>query len=284
MQSKQMFQELVFYMEACESGSMFPDLTKDGKIFAVTAANAQESSWGFYCGPGDLVRGKNLGTCLGDLFSISWMEDSDLGLWSAETIKQQVQKVTTRTSKSHVMTFGDLSLESQTIGRVEMTEALGTSAEAMQKGKAYDVRDIPLHTAYWRWARAEAQEKAREYDAMQRVVTNRAADEALFGTLAQRACGALPGCSSMMASGKSELTDYECHKVLSSTIQESCPRREKHNAGGWNGFNMKFSQVLVNLCESRALLRKDTQDLAQLVHGECTAASLAAAPVQALVI
>jgi len=284
MQSKQMFQELVFYMEACESGSMFPDLTKDGKIFAVTASNAQESSWGSYCDPDDVVRGTNLGTCLGDLFSISWMEDSDVGLWSAETIMQQVQKVTKRVDKSHVMTFGDLSLESQTIGRVEMTEALGTSVEAMQKGKAYDVRDIPLHSAYGRWARAEAEDKAREYDAMQRVIANRAADEALFGTLAQRACGELPGCSSTMASAKLELTDYECHKVLSSTIQESCPRREKRNAGGWNGFNMKFSQVLVNLCESRALLRKDTQDLAQLLRGECTAASLKAAPMQALVI
>merc|ERR1711957_69356 len=49
MESKHMSKELVFYMEACESGSMFPDLTKDGKIFAVTASNAQESSWGTYC-------------------------------------------------------------------------------------------------------------------------------------------------------------------------------------------------------------------------------------------
>ena len=30
MQSKQMFKQMVFYMEACESGSMFPDLKADG--------------------------------------------------------------------------------------------------------------------------------------------------------------------------------------------------------------------------------------------------------------
>ncbi|CAE7241244.1 Lgmn, partial [Symbiodinium sp. CCMP2592] len=40
MQSKHMFKEMVFYMEACESGSMFPDLEKDSKILAVTASNA----------------------------------------------------------------------------------------------------------------------------------------------------------------------------------------------------------------------------------------------------
>ena len=41
MQSKEMFKQLVFYMEACESGSMFPDLEDDGKILAVTASNAK---------------------------------------------------------------------------------------------------------------------------------------------------------------------------------------------------------------------------------------------------
>ena len=30
MQSKQMFKQMVFYMEACESGSMFPDLKANG--------------------------------------------------------------------------------------------------------------------------------------------------------------------------------------------------------------------------------------------------------------
>ena len=29
---------------------MFPDLSSDSKILAVTASNGQESSWGTYCG------------------------------------------------------------------------------------------------------------------------------------------------------------------------------------------------------------------------------------------
>merc|ERR1740138_1016045 len=95
MQQKHMFNELVFYMEACESGSMFPNLTPDGKIFAVTAANAKESSWGYYCAPkNDTANGKHLKTCLGDLFSIAWMEDADLGQLSSESFRTQVQRVT----------------------------------------------------------------------------------------------------------------------------------------------------------------------------------------------
>jgi legumain len=282
MQAKQMFKELVFYMEACESGSMFPDLTKDGKIFAVTAANAQESSWGFYCGSEATVRGKSIGSCLGDLFSISWLEDSDLGD-SSETIQTQVERVTKRTSKSHVMTFGDLSLESESIGSFLASPALSAAAESPRAGTAYNVRDIPLHTAYSRWARAEAHEKAREYEALERVVANRAADEAVFGSFAQGVCGDLAGCGSSLASSKMQLKDYDCHKAFASIVQESCPRREEHNSGGWNGFNMKYSQMLANVCESRDLLQKSTEDLAQVMRDACSSVGSAASVEQIVV-
>ena len=50
MKNKCMFKELVFYMEACESGSMFPNLKSNENIFAVTASNATQSSYATYCG------------------------------------------------------------------------------------------------------------------------------------------------------------------------------------------------------------------------------------------
>lgn len=39
-------------------------------VVASTAANPDESSWGWYCD-------NPLGTCLGDEYSISWMEHVD---------------------------------------------------------------------------------------------------------------------------------------------------------------------------------------------------------------
>jgi legumain len=42
--------DLVVYVEACESGSIFEGLLSDGlNIYATTASNAVESSWGTYC-------------------------------------------------------------------------------------------------------------------------------------------------------------------------------------------------------------------------------------------
>ena len=66
----------MFYLEACESGSIFEGLLpEDLNIYATTAANAEESSWGTYC-PGDFHGPPpEYYTCLGDLYSVSWMED-----------------------------------------------------------------------------------------------------------------------------------------------------------------------------------------------------------------
>ena len=61
----------MFYVEACESGSMFDKLLpKNINVYATTAANSEESSYACYYDD-------NLQTYLGDLYSVNWMEDSD---------------------------------------------------------------------------------------------------------------------------------------------------------------------------------------------------------------
>lgn len=104
------FAEMVFYLEACESGSMFEDLPSNTSIYAVTAANADESSWGCYCPPGDTINGTSLGTCLGDLFSVDWMEDIDNPRDPArikETLQAQFETLVAEVNMSHPSQFGD---------------------------------------------------------------------------------------------------------------------------------------------------------------------------------
>ena len=67
------YNKLVFYVEACESGSMFTNLPNNTRIYALSAANPSESSWGTYCSPQDVVQGKHIGSCLGDLFSVNFL-------------------------------------------------------------------------------------------------------------------------------------------------------------------------------------------------------------------
>ena len=116
MSDKKMFKELTFYLEACESGSMFPNLTDKENIYAITASNATQSSWGAYCGSEATIDGTSIGSCLGDLFSINWMEDTEANDVSAETLQQQFDTVKTKTTKSPVMKFGDFTFMAEPIG------------------------------------------------------------------------------------------------------------------------------------------------------------------------
>jgi len=256
---------------------MFPDLTHKGKIFAVTASNAKESSWGYYCSPSnDTVKGKHMGTCLGDLFSISWMEDSDLGQMSMESIAEQVKRVTKRTFKSHVSTFGDTSFEEESIGTFELTQTVNSASPLPDSSAgAVNIRDIPLRLAYNAWEQAETEsQKLKAWEHLKSVVAAREADEQLFQKIANRSCaGVGNGCTYSMLHSKHDMKDMECHRELTATLHEACPRRAFHDAGGWNAFNMKFSQVLVNLCESKARLRKDLQDIEGIVRNVCGDAS-----------
>lgn len=66
----------VLYIEACESGSVFEGIMpKDLNIYVTTASNAQESSWGTYCPGMTPPPPPEYLTCLGDLYSVAWMED-----------------------------------------------------------------------------------------------------------------------------------------------------------------------------------------------------------------
>merc|ERR1711894_609167 len=104
--------KLTFYMEACESGSMFQGMIIPG-VYAVSTSNPTEFSWGTYCGSDAVVNGKNLNTCLGDLFSVNWMEDSDAQDVTKESLSTQYNTVREKTTKSAVMQWSDTSFTSE---------------------------------------------------------------------------------------------------------------------------------------------------------------------------
>jgi len=107
MHQNKMYDQMVVYIEACESGSMFDGiLAKDLNIYAVTAANPKEHSYGTYCFPDDAINGTNINTCLGDLFSVNWLENAESIDIEQETLEVQFSKVQKLTNESHVMRYG----------------------------------------------------------------------------------------------------------------------------------------------------------------------------------
>ena len=136
------FGEMVFYLEACESGSMFESLPSDTSIYGLTAANAEESSWGCYCPPGDTINGTSLGTCLGDQFSVAWMEDIDDPSEPArikETLQAQYQTLVLEVNMSHPSQFGDPSFR--------RSEAVGAFFSNWWAGSAGDNSNVSRFAA-----------------------------------------------------------------------------------------------------------------------------------------
>ena len=107
MNTKKLYKRLVFYLEACESGSMFKSILPNNmEIYATTAADENESSWATYCNPDDNVNGTNIGTCLGDEYSVNWMEDTEGSDVKSKKLQKQFEDVKTKTEGSHVQQYG----------------------------------------------------------------------------------------------------------------------------------------------------------------------------------
>ena len=112
------FHELVFYLESCESGSMFHGFNYDqqSKVLAVSASLPDESSYATYCRADKShpisPNASYIGACMGDLFSVSWMEYAEAHDAAEETIDKQLRYTNDRTSDfkkyamgSHMMIY-----------------------------------------------------------------------------------------------------------------------------------------------------------------------------------
>merc|ERR1719494_74154 len=126
--------KMVFYIEACYSGSMFiKKLQKDIGVYAVTAANDHESSWSCYYD-------EKRKTSLADSFSIKWMLDSEQHGTQHRTLAEQFQAVKSQVRLSHVCNFGDAN----GMGGMKLSEFQGSSSFA------YSNFTVPEPTDYVR--------------------------------------------------------------------------------------------------------------------------------------
>ncbi|KAL0373061.1 UNVERIFIED_CONTAM: Vacuolar-processing enzyme [Sesamum calycinum] len=113
------YKEMVIYVEACESGSVFEGLMPDDlDIYVTTASNAEESSWGTYCPGMDPPPPPEYITCLGDLYSVAgWKTGSNIIFdreshnLKRETVEQQYQQVKDRTSNFNTYNVGSHVME-----------------------------------------------------------------------------------------------------------------------------------------------------------------------------
>jgi legumain len=227
MWSNKQYQELVFYLEACESGSMFTTFPTNQKLYALTAANPNESSWASYCPPDDVVGGKELGSCLGDLFSTNWMENTDATDMTKETLAQQFQVVQKLTSASHVMQYGDLSFNSEAgsnfVGKGNNPSALKTETQ----GSIVNSRDVKLMYLINRHATLLS---AESQDELNKEILSRKLYDTTFKQV-KNIVGQI---------ATAETTDFDCYKDMIESFENVC--------GKTSDYGLKYFRVFYDIC------------------------------------
>jgi len=259
MHEKKQYKRLVFYLEACESGSMFEDvLPNDWEIYATTAANAVESSWATYCSPNDVINGKHVGACLGDEYSCNFMEDTD-GAEDGKHLQKQFEDVRDRTKGSHGQQYGILDWtveEALTNFQGDVDTSLTKKFKKLAKRgknalyylihgsfpesdyKAYlseakksivDARDTKLRYLQEKNERLGSEETKSE---LEQEVAHRAAADDFFSKL---------NSSFGYEQAKMNLTFIDCYRNSINLINEKCP-------GLMSEYSLKYGKNLYSAC------------------------------------
>ncbi|KAL8522174.1 hypothetical protein ACS0TY_012354 [Phlomoides rotata] len=254
------YKSLVFYLEACEAGSIFEGLLPEGlNIYATTASNAEESSWGTYC-PGEYPSPPpEYETCLGDLYSVAWMEDSDLHNLRTETLRQQYELVKKRTISgnsyygSHVMQYGDVNLSVETLFMYMGTNPANDNFTYVDDNslrpstKVVNQRDAEL-LHFWHKFRRAPEHSARKSEAQKQLaeaMAHRTHIDNSIKLIGKLLFGLETGpqvINSVRPSGQPLVDDWICLKTLVRTFETQC--------GSLSQYGMKHMRSIANMCNA----------------------------------
>ncbi|KAH7962124.1 legumain [Rhipicephalus sanguineus] len=236
--NKKTFAEMAIYIEACESGSMFDGLlTAYVSVYATTAANPYESSYACYWD-------KKKGAYLGDLYSVSWLEDSDKKDLQKETLLDQFNIVKKRTSASHVMQYGNLR-----IGNLSLSEFQGkkkTSPIVLPKAPddAVSSRDVPIAILRNKLERASTPQEIKSLkDKLRRALRHRLFLKNKVAEIASFVARGKSNDAEVVLTSTRPFTKFYCYEKAVSHFNERCFDISK------NPYALQHLRVLMNMCE-----------------------------------
>lgn len=101
------FRNLLIFIDACHSGSLFAKLPEDQNIYALTSSHPNEVAYMKYCGSEARVNGRSIGSCMTSEFSdfsLVLLEDSD----KKQTVKEMFEEIKNKLwRRQKTMEYGD---------------------------------------------------------------------------------------------------------------------------------------------------------------------------------
>jgi len=243
-----MYNQLVFYLEACESGSMFANiLPPNMSIFATTAANPKQSSYAIYYND-------TIGTYLGDEYSVRWMQDSTVNWENWESLIQQFTHVKNAVEMSQPQKYGDYEFDTEYIQdfqgydeRSPTTTRINTktfSKDYFKPSYEYaDSRDVTLQILQHHYLKATTISQKKHYSTLiENEINHRLKVDELFLNLTKT----VSNVDNDMINGhllSLHLTphNFECLKQSFNYYSELCEP--------WSDYSLKYVHSIVTLCE-----------------------------------
>jgi len=260
MNENNQFKEMMVYMESCYSGSMFQDLFPDTvPFYALSASSPYESSWAAYCsGP--------LDTCLGDLFSVSWMEDAESKNPREETLKENYDITRTLTSLSDVMQWGQTSIEDEMCsvffgdGSRKTTPAKKYSAEE-RLASAVPSQDVPLKTLQNRLNAAETVEEKQHWHTEVLALKNRRElTKFVMDKIAMEVVEDKVVAQKLRTDTQDKITNWDCYGAAVDAFHTNCFNL------GQSTYALTVVPTLLNMCEAGY----DVKDIVMATETVCT--------------
>ncbi|KAI3917689.1 hypothetical protein MKW98_021451 [Papaver atlanticum] len=260
------YKSMVIYIEACEAGSMFEGLLKPGmNIYVTTASNAHESSWGYYC-PDDVPAAPSeYTTCLGDLYSIAWLEDSEKYNMKAESLEKQYEVVRRRTfnensdNGSHVIQYGDIKqLRNQSMytyigtnpenDEYKFSKIKTNSKPVQMLSHSRNQRDTDLIHFKQQYQNAPegSEKKTKAWQRYQNVVHDRNYVDGSMDLIGKFLFGTTEMASEVLKAvrpaGQPVVDDWSCYKTMVEAYKKNC--------GPFSRYGLKHMRSLANMCNA----------------------------------
>ena len=248
MHDKKMYKELVFYLEACHSGSMFNNLLPDNiSIYTTTAANPDESSYPEYCSYEAKINGTLIGSCLGDEYSCRFMEDIDSrpGEKLKEyTMQEQYEYLVKAVTGSHVMQYGDLKIAQKSIYEfvnAQTTKVLNVISNAIEFILP-NLRNTEEETSL----KIDSENYRLEWYRMQAEQTNDLeAENEYYEEIAQQGRSTkifeiFRNCFDLDKRNHNDQIDYNCYRTVVNAYEQKC--------GMLFDRDFKFMTHIANFC------------------------------------
>ncbi|KAL9230371.1 hypothetical protein vseg_005733 [Gypsophila vaccaria] len=261
----QAYNTMVIYVEACEAGSIFDGLLPDNmNIYVMTASNPNENSYATYCPGSDPSPPMDYNTCLGDLFSVSWMEDSDANDLGSESLEQQYQVVMEKTADdgeghgSHVMQYGTTDIDQAYLSMYMGTSSSADSMSLTNKNEAsgsdhptsISSSSVEQHEADILYLRrkvlkAEGEIKAKAQKELDDALSHRKQVDFHFKSIGKALFGAENGhqtIKTVRSSGQPIVDDWDCFKSMVETYKSYC--------GPLSTYGKKHMRAFANVCNA----------------------------------